>query len=216
MEAVRKRAGALHVGLFIAALFAAVMILQPWPWYLLLPMLAYAAIILAVPPLRRTAPRLAVGRLGGAPLACAIILCVATSAVLLGFQALARPDMSDLAARIPVEAFGHWVLAGVCFSIVNAVLEEVVFRGLLWELVADERGNCVALGMTAVVFGILHLHGYPPGLLGAVLAGLYGLALGLLRWWTGGLGLAVACHVCADATIFGLLIGTGAFGQRAE
>ena len=60
----------------------------------------------------------------------------------------------------------------------------------------------VTLGVTAALFGLGHLHGYPPGPLGAVLAGLYGVALGLLRWWAGGLGLAVACHVSADATIF--------------
>ena len=44
-----------------------------------------------------------------------------------------------------------------------------------------------------------------------ILAGLFGLAMGLLRWWTGGLGLAIACHVCADATIFVILASAGAF-----
>jgi len=45
-----------------------------------------------------------------------------------------------------------------------------------------------------------------------VLAGLFGFALGMLRWWTGGLGLAIAVHICADATIFSLLASAGAFG----
>jgi hypothetical protein len=44
------------------------------------------------------------------------------------------------------------------------------------------------------------------------LAGLYGLALGLLRWRAGGLGLAVACHISADATIFYLLVSDSASG----
>lgn len=55
---------------------------------------------------------------------------------------------------------------------------------------------------TAFVFGIGHWQGYPPGVIGAVLAGYYGLALGLMRWWSGGLALDFACHVTADATIF--------------
>jgi hypothetical protein len=31
-----------------------------------------------------------------------------------------------------------------------------------------------------------------------------------MRLWTGGLGLATACHVVADATIFGLLFWSSA------
>jgi membrane protease YdiL (CAAX protease family) len=216
MEAVRKRTGALHSGLFFAVLCLTAVGLPAlaWPWYLLLPLLAYAGIALAFPPLRRTAPRLTVGRLGGRPLACAAALTVSTSAVLIGFHALFRPDVTHLAAQLPVAAFGL-IVAGICFSVVNAALEEFVFRGVLWELIADERNNGVAFAATTLVFGVCHLRGYPPGPLGAVLAGLYGLALGLLRWWTGGLGLAVGCHVCADATIFGMLLASGAIEQRA-
>jgi membrane protease YdiL (CAAX protease family) len=184
-----------------------------WPWYLLLPLLAYATIAVSLPALRRTAPPLRAGRLSGAPLAFAIVLSVATSAVLVGYHRWACPDVTELAGQLPVAAFGNLVVAGVCFSVVNATLEELMFRGLLWGALADEWSSVVALVVTAVLFGVGHLRGYPPGPVGAVLAGVYGLALGLLRWWAGGLGLALACHICADATIFGLLLWSGAFGQ---
>jgi membrane protease YdiL (CAAX protease family) len=218
MVAALKRGGSIHGGLFLAAVLAATLALPPlpWPWYLLAPLLAYAAVVLALAPLRRTAPRLSAGRLGGAPLACAAALTAATSAALVAFHAWARPPVTELAGRLPVAAFGSLVLAGGCFSVVNAALEEVVFRGVLWGALADEWNSIVALAVTAVSFGFVHLHGYPPGSVGAVLAGLYGLALGLLRWWTGGLGLALGCHACADATIFGLLWRSGAFSQTAS
>jgi membrane protease YdiL (CAAX protease family) len=209
----RERAGALH-GALIGAAIVAFWLGWPslgWPWYFVLPILAYAGLVMAVPRLRRTAPRLAVGRLGGLPLAFAIVLCIATAAVLIAFDAIVRPDTSELAARLPVAAFGHWLLAGVCFSIANAALEEFLFRGLLWGAITDEWNDSVALVATSILFGVLHLHGYPPGPVGAVLAGFYAIALGLLRRWTNGLGLAVACHVFADATIFGLLARSGAF-----
>jgi hypothetical protein len=45
------------------------------------------------------------------------------------------------------------------------------------------------------------------------LAGGYGVALGLLRWWTGGLGVILACHVTADATIIAILASTGSFAE---
>ena len=120
------------------------------------------------------------------------------------------PDVADLAARLPVAAFGNAMLAGICFSVVNATLEELVFRGVLWGIVAAEWNRGFALGATTALFGLGHLHGYPPGPLGEVLAGCFGLAMGLLRWWTDGLGLAIAVHMCADATIFGLLVWSGA------
>jgi membrane protease YdiL (CAAX protease family) len=188
----------------------------PWPWYLLLPLLAYGGIALLFAPLRRTAPMINFGRVSGAPLLCATILSAATTVVLTAFHAWVRPDVTELAGRVPIAAFGNVALAGICFSILNATMEEVVFRGVLWGAIAQEWNNGVALLVTAGFFGVGHLHGYPPGLVGAVLAGTYGLALGLLRWWTGGLGLALACHVCADATIFSLLWWSGAFGETGD
>jgi uncharacterized protein len=215
MDAALKQDGAVHGAVFLAALGTVAVVLSPprWPWYLLLPLLAYAAIVVVWPRLRRTAPQFVFGRWKGWPLAAAVMLSVATAAVLVMFQALARPELADLAAGLPITAFGNLLFAGVCFSAVNAILEELIFRGVLWEVAAAEWNVGVALGATSVLFGLGHLHGYPPGPLGAVLAGIFGLALGLLRWWTGGLGLAIAVHVCADATIFGLLSWSGAFRQ---
>jgi CAAX protease family protein len=214
METAHKRGSSIHGCLFIAAA-CVVALISPlkWPWYLLVPLLAYAAIAVSFARLRRTAPPLKVGRLNGAPLLFAVIISLVTSSVLVAFHTWARPDVSELAGNIPIAFFGNLFVAGVCFSVLNAALEEVIFRGVLWGVVADEWNNTVALVATAVLFGIGHLHGYPPGPLGAMLAGVYALALGLLRWWTKGLGLALGCHVIADAAIFSLLCWSGAFAH---
>jgi uncharacterized protein len=214
MHAALKLSAALHGAVFLTAICVVVVALSPlrWPWYFLLPLLAYAAIVLALPPLRRTAPRLAVGRLGGWPLAAAIALSVAASAGLVVFHALAHPDVADLAAGLPVAVFGNLLFAGIGFSITNATLEELIFRGVLWEVTASEWNAGVALAGTSVFFAMGHHHGYPPGPIGTVLASIFGFAVGLLRLWTGGLGLAIAVHLCADATIFSLLCWSAAFG----
>jgi membrane protease YdiL (CAAX protease family) len=211
-DELAKTKAAIHGGLFFAAwiFVTAGFPLLLWPWYLALPLLAYGAIVLFVGPLRRTAPKLAIGRMGGWPLLYTAVLALAATGVLVGFQAMMRPDLKDLAAKIPVDWFGNLLVAGVCFSVVNAVCEELIFRGVLWELVSEEWNNATALVVTTLLFGVGHLQGYPPGPIGAILAGLYGLILGTLRWWTAGLGLAIACHVGADATIFCILIETGA------
>jgi membrane protease YdiL (CAAX protease family) len=138
-------------------------------------------------------------------------LGVATSAVLVWFHWLVRPEVTHLAAKLPMIFLQNLVVAALCFSALNALLEELVFRGVLYEALAAEWGGAVAVGGTAAAFGLGHLAGYPPGITGAILAGLYGIALGLLRWWAGGLGLVLACHMAADATIFGLMAWEGAF-----
>jgi membrane protease YdiL (CAAX protease family) len=206
--------GAIHAAVFLTAFVVAVTAISPlrWPWYLVLPLAAYALIVAVWPPLRRTTPRFSLGRMSGWPLAAAVVLAVATVTALVGFHLLARPDVTGLAAGLPVAAFGSLLIAGVCFSTINAALEELIFRGILWEATAADWNRGIALGATSILFGVGHVHGYPPGPLGAVMAGVFGLALGLLRLWTGGLGLAILVHICADATIFTLLFRPEAFG----
>jgi len=213
MDAIAKRTAPWHGLLIFAglALIKAGVLPLPWPLYLIFPLALYAGIVLAIPLLRATAPRLSVGRASGPAIAFAVALCMATSGVLIAFHVLVRPDVSNFAIRLPLSGPVVLSLLGAVFSVVNAVLEELIFRGILWEVVAAEWNPRVALVVTAALFGVFHLHGYPPGIAGVVLASLYGVALGLLRWWTGGLGLAIACHICADATIFSLLAWSGVF-----
>ncbi len=206
---------AMHGMLFVACLAASMAFSSGlvWPWYLALPLFAYYAIVWVTPPLRRTIPRLALGQMHGGPLAFAALVIVVIAGVLVAFHAIVRPDVQLLVGKLPVAGFGQIALAGICFSVLNAVLEELLFRGVLWDVVAAEWNPWVALGVTSVIFGVGHLQGYPPGALGAGIAGLYGVVLGGLRWRTGGLGLAILCHIGADATIFWILAATGAFGE---
>jgi uncharacterized protein len=202
-----KRTTALHFGVFFA-LFAAVFLAFPrigWPWHFIVPFGLYALLVRVVPRLGATVPPWRLGKLHGTPLGFAVLVAVGSASVLLWFDDIYLPKVDDLAAGIPLTLLGSAGLASVVFAVVNAVCEELAFRWLAWEAVAEEWNRLAALLATAVLFGIAHLHGYPPGPLGAALATLYGLTLGILRWWTGGLGLAIACHVVADFTIFVIL-----------
>jgi len=62
------------------------------------------------------------------------------------------------------------------------------------------------VGIQGVLFGVIHAHGFPRGVTGMVMASAYGVALGLLRLRSGGMATSCAAHVCADATIFALLV----------
>lgn len=96
MEAALGRDGAIHGAVFLTALGVALIAMSPlrWPWYLVLPLLVYAIVVVAWPRLRQTSPRLTLGRMVGGPLAAAVVLAVTTVVALVGFQALARPDLS--------------------------------------------------------------------------------------------------------------------------
>jgi membrane protease YdiL (CAAX protease family) len=201
----------LHGVFFLLLLGLASLVppLRQWPWLWLAPLAAYFLIVTLVPPLRRSLGWLRPGRIDrktGA--ATAAIVALSCSALVL-YQALFQPDVTPLGALMPVELLGGIFLAGISFPLLNATLEELVFRGVLFDAVESEWGWPMAVGVTALLFGIGHLGGYPPGPSGAVLAGIYGGVLGLLRVWVGGLALPVVAHVAADATIFGILVHAG-------
>ena len=81
----------------------------------------------------------------------------------------------------------------------------MVFRGILFDAVESLWGRWIAAIATAFLFGYGHLHGYPPGVTGAILAGIFGLCEGWLRVFSGGLGLPILAHMVADATIFAIV-----------
>ncbi len=206
---------AVHGGVLLLAFCVTVFLpLLLWPLYFLVPLAGYLVVVLLTPPLRRTMPRLPPGRIDRVGIVGAVALSAVASAVLLGYQAAFHPDVNSLASHLPAVVFRYPLVAGVCFSAVNAVLEELLCRWLLYDAVAAEWGGAAAVLATSVFFGLMHWNGYPSGPMGAVLAGAYGVGLGLLRWRSGGLVLSMACHVCADATIFWILVSSGALAGR--
>ena len=134
---------------------------------------------------------------------------VATAAALLAWQRLfdgrLPPEYVEASAGRPL-----WLLvvAGAGFSLVNAAVEEAVFRGVLQTALVEVSGPVFAVVVQAVAFGLLHVVGVPHGALGALMAGTWGLLLGVMRWRTQGLLAPYVAHVAADATIFCVLLPT--------
>lgn len=201
--------GLIFAGLLIGA--SAIPSLQVWPVPWVAAIGAYFGLVALVPSLKTTAGRMQFGRLTPATLSATVVIAISSWVVLTAFQKIAQPDLSNYSGLLPVRAMGGIVSAGIIFSVLNALLEEIAFRVVLFEAVERERGTRVAVVVTAALFGLGHLHGYPPGVPGALLAGVFGLALGWLRAFTGGIGLPVAAHIAADATIFTIVAGSGAW-----
>jgi len=102
--------------------------------------------------------------------------------------------------------------AFVAVPLATVIFEEVAFRGVLWGLIAHERGAAWATGVTSVLFGLWHVL---PGrdlaaagvgrrsavrtMLGAVVfTTLAGLVLGALRQVSGGLLAPIGLHWAAN------------------
>ena len=205
----KSGSGPLH-GLLIIALIAIAAFIpacRDWPWLWLEPLAAYGATVALFRPLRISFRPWRFGHASKPSILATVIVTVVSCVVLVTFHRVTRPDVRDFLAFLPIAALGGLISAGVGFSILNALLEEIVFRGILFDAVESQWGAWPAAAATAFLFGYGHMHGYPPGPLGAVLAGTYGFCLGGLRAHTGGLGLCVLSHIAADATIYILITG---------
>jgi membrane protease YdiL (CAAX protease family) len=105
------------------------------------------------------------------------------------------------AALVVAAPFGIVLLA-----MANAAFEEVVWRGVIMQSLesAFGRGAFVCV-LQAVGFGVWHFRGFPSGVVGSVLAGIFALMMGILRMRGRGMLAPFIAHVCADATICALV-----------
>src|SRR6266481_5001079 len=178
-----------------------------WPWSFLIPVLLYWALLQSFRPLRLTVTWLRMGQptLPIWIVAGAVALGSAVS-LLLWFK-LARPDVKWQAGLIPPWSPGRLVLLGRGFALFNAAVEEMIWRGVVFD--ALERTGMLTVPvvlMQAVSFGVVHLHGFPSGSAGILLATAYRAILGFLRSQTRGPLVPFVAHAATDFSIFEILV----------
>lgn len=163
---------------------------------------------------RRTERRAAteVGRAGaGSALGRGLVLGVAMFGAVIACIALTGGYRVDGAGSVTV-AVG---LLG--FTAAAAVTEELLFRGVLFRVVEERTGTWVALVLTAVVFGAMHLANPEATIWGAVAIAIEaGLMLGAAYAATRTLWLPIGLHVgwnFAAAGIFGTVVSGNATPQ---
>ncbi len=83
-----------------------------------------------------------------------------------------------------------------------AVAEELMIRGALFRAVADSTGNILALGVTTVVFALVHVPFYGWHVMPLDLA--VGLWLGGLRLWSNNAAAPAITHALADLSAWWL------------
>lgn len=121
---------------------------------------------------------------------------------------VARPDIRDIIERfLPDWPLLLIVLGGLAFSMLNAVVEELAYRGVLMDALDKTIGvGVLSLFGQAAAFGVLHIHGFPRGRTGVALAFIFGVLMGLVRRRSGGFIAPWAAHVAADIVIVTIVV----------
>lgn len=103
-----------------------------------------------------------------------------------------------------------WMIAVAAtgFAVLNAGVEEAIFRGVLQTSLQQFVGPITAIAVQAAAFGLLHVAGIPSGAVGALMAGAWGALLGVLRYRTRGILAPYVAHIAADVTIAVMLLPT--------
>jgi len=193
-------------GMLLAGLCGVPGLWPTWPVPLLLA-LAIAALIARFHPGIR--PALAFWRRGDpqrSDLPWTATFVVVPGLALVGWVGITSPDLTDLFGRLPDVPLPLLILGGLLFSMANALAEEVFWRGVMVQALEPVFRRPLAVYLVqAVSFGLVHIHGFPSGWSGVLLATVYGAMMGELRRRTRGLLLPWFAHIFADAVIFGVL-----------
>jgi membrane protease YdiL (CAAX protease family) len=90
-------------------------------------------------------------------------------------------------------------------AIINAFCEEVASRGF-WRAEFQKHLSVNAANVVqSIIFGLWHYHGIPSGWTGVALTTVYGLFMGGLQDYSGGLLLPIMAHSIADYFIFAVI-----------
>lgn len=181
---------------------------REWPICFLGPLVAYGAWILVFPSLRRSAIWFRLGRLKGRDFPAVIAVSVVSAIALVVWILAADPDLGDLKGMIPDLSIWLLPLVGLGFALLNAAMEEAVFRGILMDALDRTVGrNLLSNVVQAAVFGAAHYHaGFPRGAWGFAMVFVYGIMLGAIRRRCNGLLAPWVAHVAADLVIFVIMV----------
>ncbi len=181
-----------------------------WPFFQTVPLLVTLAVFSITKEQRKTLGWFKVGRMDR-PIWLAIgATALVSGGALLFWFLLFHPNISKFLAMLPDWGPAGLLAVGVMFSVVNAAVEEGVYRGIIMQaLDAAVGAGHLSVILQAVAFGFIHLYGFPSGWFGVLMATVYGLMLGYIRRYSGGMLAPFIAHIVADAVIFSIVLFLG-------
>lgn len=104
------------------------------------------------------------------------------------------PVLENFARTIAEAPLGVFLAMLLFISIAPGVFEEALFRGYIQRRLLKRWSPWLAIGLTSVVFAIVHMD--PQHVLGVLPIGIW---LGILAWRTGSIWPGVFCHIGNNA-----------------
>jgi membrane protease YdiL (CAAX protease family) len=211
LAAYRRWPSVVHLGSFAWACWVTVYLpvaLQSWPFTLLMPLLIYGPISVAWRRCGFAGPLLGGRRFTRRQLAAALGVGAFSVLGLAGWLLVARPSLQMQAQLLPPNVLQIFPLVILGFALLNSILEEAIFRGVVMGSLLHALPTPAIVVMTqAVVFACAHVvGGIPNGASGFVLALLYGVLLGVLRIRFDTMLAAWLAHFVTDTFIGSALV----------
>jgi len=125
------------------------------------------------------------------------------------FVAYLRGEYIVLSISNITDVFLRDFTISIAFGILTAVFEEVLFRGVLFRLIEEKLGSYIALIISSVFFGFLHLTNDSSALFAAVSISVTGIFLAVAYMNTRNLWFPIAIHFAfnfAQGDIFGTAV----------
>ena len=111
----------------------------------------------------------------------------------------------------------QYMIPPLTMAITAAIVEEILFRGILFRILEEKWGSYVGLGVSALIFGALHLANPNSSLVTAIgLAIQAGLLLGVAYMFTRNLWFPIAIHFAwnfTETAVFGANVSGNALSK---
>lgn len=179
-----------------------------WPFHLLFPLVIAAVVARVWKPEARLSLDWHAGKANVRLWLAAFAVSILATSALVAWTELIQPDLQTFQAMVPQGNLPVLISAALGFALLNATMEELIWRGGIQSWLVGHTTITVAILLQGISFGALHWAGFPSGWSGVALATIYGVMLGWLRHATGGLAAPIVAHILADLTIFILVLGS--------
>jgi membrane protease YdiL (CAAX protease family) len=131
------------------------------------------------------------------------------------FVAYLRGEYIVLSISNLTDIFLRDLTVSIAFGILTAILEEILFRGILFRLIEEKLGSYIALVISSVIFGFLHLLNDSSALFAAVAISIISIILTAAYMYTRNLWFPVAIHFALNFAQ-GDIFGTPVSGEPAS
>lgn len=181
---------------------------QLYPFTDLTFLLLYVYAVMLIPALRGSVGWLRSGKFDATVWSLVFITMVVPIIALMLWVHFLSPNLGRYADMVP--QFPLWLIAlyAVANAAFNAAVEETIWRGVMLEALDSALGPGIwAMLIQAVSFGAAHYrNGFPDGIIGASMAGIFAIMLGIIRRRSKGIFACWLAHTAVDAAIFTMIV----------